>query len=79
MKVLFSFVEGLADSGIYWVVVIRAGLVRAAIVRMRPHLGLCWIGLLVGQVGRRLRQRRRSCAKRLATPRASEEPLGGRD
>jgi len=37
MKVLFSFVEGSADSKIYWVVVIRVGLVRAAIVRRRPH------------------------------------------
>ena len=35
LTVLFFFVEGLADSAIDWVVVIRAGLVRVAIVLRR--------------------------------------------
>ena len=34
---VFFFVEGLADLVIDWVVVIRAGLVRVAIVQRRRH------------------------------------------
>ena len=37
LKVLSFSVEDLADSVIYWVAVIRAGLVRVAIVQRRQH------------------------------------------